>query len=173
MALKVGINGFGRIGRLTLRAILEKYPNDIEVVAINDLADPHTNAHLFKWDSTYGPFKGEAKSDDKDIIINGKQLRSFASKDPTEIDWSSVGAQIVLESTGLFTDRDGAAKHLKGTVKKVVISAPAKGEDLTLCLGVNDSLYDPASHHVISNASCTTNCLAPMGKVLVDKFGVE
>jgi glyceraldehyde 3-phosphate dehydrogenase len=173
MALKVGINGFGRIGRLTLRAILEKYPNEIQVVGINDLADSKTNAHLFEWDSTFGPFHGEVKAGDGTISIDGNSIRSFAEKDPAAIDWAGVGAQIVLESTGIFTDRDGAAKHLGSTVKKVIISAPAKGEDLTLVMGVNDSAYDPANHHVISNASCTTNCLGPMAKVLVDSFGVE
>ncbi|MDQ2986856.1 MAG: type I glyceraldehyde-3-phosphate dehydrogenase [Armatimonadota bacterium] len=171
--IRVGINGFGRIGRLTLRAILQKYPNEIEVVGINDLTDPKTNAHLFKYDSIFGPFNGEAKFDEDEIIIDGKKLRSFASKDPAAIDWASTGAQVVLESTGVFTDREGAGKHLGSTVKKVIISAPAKGEDLTLVLGVNDEKYEPANHHVISNASCTTNCIAPMTKVLVDSFGIE
>lgn len=152
---------------------MEKYPGEIEVVAINDLTDPRTNAHLFKWDSTYGPFKGEAKFDEDEIFINGKAMRSFAAKDPAEIDWAGVGAQVVIESTGIFTDKEKAQKHLGSTVKKVIISAPAKGEDLTLVLGVNDSAYIPDKHHIISNASCTTNCLAPMAKVLVDSFGVE
>ncbi|HWP30744.1 MAG TPA: type I glyceraldehyde-3-phosphate dehydrogenase [Fimbriimonadales bacterium] len=173
MAVKVGINGFGRIGRLTLRAILEKYPNDIEVVAINDITDPKTNAHLFQWDSTYGPFCGETKAGENDIYINGKCIRSFAFKDPAEIDWSSEGVEIVLEASGKFTDRENAQKHLRGSVKKVIISAPAKGEDLTVVLGVNEDMYDPAKHSVISNASCTTNCLAPMAKVLLDSFGIE
>jgi glyceraldehyde 3-phosphate dehydrogenase len=171
--VRVGINGFGRIGRLTLRAILEKYPNEIEVVGINDLTDPRTNAHLFKYDSTFGAFKGDAKFEDDEIIIEGKKMRSFASKNPAEIDWASTGAQVVLESTGIFTDRDKAAVHLGETVKKVIISAPAKGDDFTLVLGVNDDGYDHANHHVISNASCTTNCIAPMTKVLVDNFGIE
>jgi len=171
--IRVGINGFGRIGRLTLRAILEKYPNEIEVVGINDLTDAKTNAHLFKYDSTFGTFKGEAKFDDDEIFVNGKRMRSFASKDPAAIDWASTGAQVVLESTGIFTSRDDAAKHLGETVKKVIISAPAKGEDLTVVLGVNEDKYDPASHHVISNASCTTNCIAPLAKVLQDSFGIE
>ena len=171
--IRVGINGFGRIGRLTLRAILDKYPNEIEVVGINDLTDPKTNAHLFKYDSTFGTFKGDASFDEDEIIINGKKMRSFASKDPGAIDWASTGAQVVLESTGIFTDRDKAAAHLGDTVKKVIISAPAKNDDLTLVLGVNDDQYDPAKHHVISNASCTTNCIAPMAKVLVDSFGIE
>lgn len=173
MALKVGINGFGRIGRLTLRAILEKYPDDIEVVAINDLGDPKANAHLFKYDSTYGKFNGEVRFDEDEIFICGKKIRSFKEKDPSAIDWSGVGAQIVLESTGVFTDREGASKHLQGTVKKVIISAPAKGEDFTVVMGVNEDKYNPGEHHVISNASCTTNCIAPMAKVMVDNFGVE
>lgn len=171
--IRVGINGFGRIGRLTLRAILEKYPNEIEVVGINDLTDPKTNAHLFKYDSTFGRFKGEAKFDEDEIFVNGKRMRSFASKDPAAIDWESTGAQVVLESTGIFTSREDAAKHLGGTVKKVVISAPAKNEDLTVVLGVNEDRYDPGAHHVISNASCTTNCIAPMAKVLQDSFGIR
>lgn len=173
MAVKVGINGFGRIGRLTLRAILEKCPNEIEVVAINDITDPRTNAHLFQWDSTYGPFRGETKAGENDIYINGKCIHSFAFKDPAEIDWSSEGVEIVLEASGKFTDRESAQKHLRGSVKKVIISAPAKGEDLTVVLGVNEDMYDPAKHSVISNASCTTNCLAPMAKVLLDSFGIE
>lgn len=173
MATKVGINGFGRIGRLTTRAIIEKYDAEIEVVAINDLTDPRTNAHLFKWDSTYGPFRGEAKFDEDEIFINGEKVRSFAEKDPAAIDWSSLGVQVVIESTGKFTDREGAAKHLGGSVKKVIISAPAKGEDATLVLGVNDEIYDPQKHDVISNASCTTNCIAPMAKVLQDSFGID
>ncbi|MGI8922884.1 MAG: type I glyceraldehyde-3-phosphate dehydrogenase [Fimbriimonadales bacterium] len=173
MAIKVGINGFGRIGRLTFRAIQDKYPGEIEVVGINDLADPKTNSHLFKWDSTYGPYKGEAKFDEDEIMVDGKRVRSFKEKDPAAIDWANVGAQIVVEATGIFTDRDRAAKHLGDTVKKVIISAPAKGEDFTVVLGVNEDKYDPATHHVVSNASCTTNCIAPMTKVLVDKFGIE
>lgn len=173
MPIKVGINGFGRIGRLTFRAITDKYPGKIQVVGINDLADPMTNAHLFKWDSTYGPYKGEAKFDEDEIMVDGKEVRSFKEKDPAAIDWASVGAQVVLEATGIFTDRDSASGHLGDTVKKVIISAPAKGEDLTMVLGVNEDKYDPATHHVVSNASCTTNCIAPMTKVLVDKFGIE
>lgn len=173
MSVKVGINGFGRIGRLTARAIMQEYQGVLEVVAVNDLSDPETNAHLFKWDSTYGPFEGEVSSDGNALIVNEKEIRSFAEKDPSSIDWSSLGVEVVVESTGVFTDRDGAAKHLGGTVKKVVISAPAKGEDATLVLGVNDETYDPANHHVISNASCTTNCIAPMCKVLNDAFGIE
>lgn len=173
MSVKVGINGFGRIGRLTARAIMQEYQGVLEVVAVNDLSDPKTNAHLFKWDSTYGPYKGEVSSEANALIVDKKEIRSFAEKDPSSIDWSALGVEVVVESTGVFTDRDGAAKHLGGTVKKVVISAPAKGEDATLVLGVNDETYDPANHHVISNASCTTNCIAPMCKVLDDAFGIE
>ncbi|GIV02492.1 MAG: glyceraldehyde-3-phosphate dehydrogenase [Fimbriimonadales bacterium] len=173
MAIRVGINGFGRIGRLTLRAALERAPESVEVVAINDLADPKTNAHLFRYDSTYGPFQGEAHFDEDEIFINGKRIRSFACPDPAEIEWGSAGVEVVVESTGRFTERDAAAKHLRDSVKKVIISAPAKGEDVTLVLGVNNDAYDPANHHIISNASCTTNCLAPLAKVLLDRFGIE
>ena len=173
MAVKVGINGFGRIGRLSMRAMLAKFPNDIEVVAINDLVDPKTNAHLFKWDTTYGPFEGDVSAADGAIVVNGKSIKSFQEKDPAAIDWNGVGADIVVESTGFFTDAEKAKAHLGGSVKKVIISAPAKNEDATIVLGVNDDAYDPAKHHVISNASCTTNCLGPVAKVLVDNFGIE
>lgn len=173
MPVKVGINGFGRIGRLTLRAILNKYPNDIEVVAVNDLADPNTNAFLFKWDSNYGEFNGEVASEGSDFVVNGKKIAVFSEKDPAQIPWGSVGAQIVIESTGFFTDATKAVAHKKDTVKKVIISAPAKNEDKTFVLGVNEKDYDPAKHHVISNASCTTNGLAPVAKVCNDVFGIE
>ncbi|MCG9896202.1 MAG: type I glyceraldehyde-3-phosphate dehydrogenase, partial [Fimbriimonadaceae bacterium] len=173
MAIKVGINGFGRIGRLSLRTILERYPNDIEVVAVNDLTAPATNAYLFKHDTVYGTFPGEVTSDGDGFFINGREIRVFQEKDPAAIDWSSTGAQVVLESTGFFTDATKANAHLGGTVKKVVISAPAKNEDLTVVLGVNDGVYDPAKHHVISNASCTTNGLAPVAKVLHERFGID
>ncbi len=173
MAVKVGINGFGRIGRLSMRAMLAKFPKDIEVVAINDLVDPKTNAHLFKWDTTYGPFEGDVSAADGAIVVNGKSIKSFQERDPAAIDWNGVGADIVVESTGFFTDAEKAKAHLGGSVKKVVISAPAKNEDATIVLGVNDDAYDPAKHHVISNASCTTNCLGPVAKVLVDNFGIE
>ncbi|KAA0228095.1 MAG: Glyceraldehyde-3-phosphate dehydrogenase [Fimbriimonadales bacterium] len=173
MATKVGINGFGRIGRLTLRALLETSTDDIEVVAVNDITDPQTNAHLFRYDSTYGRFNGSAQFDEDEIVINGQRIRSFKSPDPASIDWNSVGTEVVVEATGRFTDRETAGQHLGGSVKKVVISAPAKGEDVTLVLGVNDDAYDPLQHHVVSNASCTTNCLAPMAKVLLDSFGIE
>lgn len=173
MPVKVGINGFGRIGRLTLRTILSRYPNDIEVVAVNDLTDVKTNAHLFKWDSTYGPFEGTVDTDGNDFVVNGKKITVFAERDPGAIAWGSVGADIVIESTGLFTDATKAAAHRNGGAKKVIISAPAKKEDITIVLGVNQDKYDPAVHHVISNASCTTNGLAPIAKVLNDRFGIE
>jgi glyceraldehyde 3-phosphate dehydrogenase len=173
MAVKVGINGFGRIGRLTLRTILERYPNDIDVVAVNDLTDNKTNAHLFKWDSTYGPFNGEVEAQEDHIVVNGKKIAVFAERSPADIHWDTVGADIVIESTGLFTDATKAVAHREHGVKKVIISAPAKKEDLTIVLGVNETVYDPAKHHVISNASCTTNGLAPVAKVLNDRFGIE
>jgi glyceraldehyde 3-phosphate dehydrogenase (phosphorylating) len=171
MAIKVGINGFGRIGRNVVRAGLNN-PN-IEFVAVNDLTDTNTLVHLLKYDSTLGPLHGDVKADGGDIVLNGKNIKVFATKDPAQIDWPGVGAQVVVESTGHFTDAKEAAKHLRGSVKKVIISAPAKNEDVTLVLGVNDAAYDPAKHNVISNASCTTNCLAPVVKVLHEKFGIE
>ena len=171
MATKVGINGFGRIGRNVVRAGLHN-PN-IEFVAANDLTDTKTLAHLLKYDSILGPLHGDVKLEADAIVVNGKRIKIFATKDPAEIDWSSVGAQVVVESTGRFTDAKDAVKHLRGSVKKVIISAPAKNEDITIVLGVNDSAYDPAKHNVISNASCTTNCLAPVVKVLYEKFGIE
>ncbi len=171
MAIKVGINGFGRIGRNVVRAGLNN-PN-IEFVAANDLTDTKTLAHLLKYDSTLGQLDAEVKAEADGIVINGKKIKIFAIKDPAEIDWSSVGAEIVVESTGRFTDKADASKHLRGTVKKVIISAPAKNEDVTLVLGVNDAAYDASKHNVISNASCTTNCLAPVVKVLQAKFGIE
>lgn len=172
MAVQVGINGFGRIGRLSLRAILEQYPNDIEVVALNDLVDAKTNAHLFKYDSNYGVFEGEVGYEDKDIVINGKKITVFSEKDPANIPWSDEKVDIVLESTGFFTDAEKAKAHLKGTVKKVIISAPAKNEDRTIVMGVNEDMYDPKTDNIVSNASCTTNCLAPFAKVINDKFGI-
>ena len=173
MAIRVAINGFGRIGRQSLKAMLDRHPNDIEVVGINDITDTETNAHLFRYDSTYGRFPGKVEVADNDLIVEGKRIKVFAEKDPAQIPWSDVGAQLVVESTGFFTDGPKAAAHLKGTVKKVIISAPAKGEDITIVLGVNQDKYDPAKHHVISNASCTTNCLAPAAKVIFDTFGIE
>ena len=173
MAVKVGINGFGRIGRLSLRAMLEKYPNEIEVVAINDLFDSKTNAHLFKYDTNYGPWKGEVKAEEGAIVIDGKKISVYAEKDPAAIPWQNHGVEVVVESTGIFTDATKAAAHMHDTVKKVIISAPAKNEDITIVMGVNDNLYDPAKHNIVSNASCTTNCLAPFAKVLQDSFGIE
>jgi glyceraldehyde 3-phosphate dehydrogenase len=173
MAIRVGINGFGRIGRQSLKAMIDRHPDDIEVVGINDITDTETNAHLFRYDSTYGRFPGGVEVVDNDIVIEGKRIKVFAQKEPSEIPWSDIGAQLVVESTGFFTDGPKAAAHLKGTVKKVIISAPAKGEDITIVLGVNQDTYDPARHHIISNASCTTNCLAPAAKVIFDTFGIE
>jgi len=173
VAVKVGINGFGRIGRLSLRAILEKYPKDIEVVALNDLVDAKTNAHLFKYDSNYGNFCGDVSSEEKAIVINGKKITVYAEKDPAMIPWGEMGVDIVLESTGFFTDATKAKAHVRDSVKKVIISAPAKNEDVTIVLGVNDEAYDPKAHTVISNASCTTNCLGPVAKVIQDTFGIQ
>jgi glyceraldehyde 3-phosphate dehydrogenase len=173
MATRVGINGFGRIGRQTLKAILERHPNEIDVVAINDITDTGTNAHLFRYDSTYGRFQGDVEVAGNDLVINGKRITVFSQRDPGQIPWGDAGAQIVIESTGLFTDGEKARAHLHDTVRKVIISAPAKQEDITLVLGVNDSAYDPAKHNIISNASCTTNCLAPAAKVINDTFGIE
>lgn len=172
MAVKVGINGFGRIGRLSLRAMLEKYPGDMEVVAINDLFDAKTNAHLFKYDTNYGPWKGEVKPADGAIIIDGKKIAVYAEKDPAAIPWQNHGVDVVVESTGAFTDATKASAHIHDSVKKVIISAPAKNEDATIVMGVNEDIYDPAKSNVISNASCTTNCLAPVAKVMQDSFGI-
>jgi glyceraldehyde 3-phosphate dehydrogenase len=174
MAIRVGINGFGRIGRQSLKAMLDRYPTQIEVVAVNDLTDTETNAHLFRYDSTYGRFDGKVEvTDDNDISINGKQIKVFQQRDPAQIPWSDVGAEIVIESTGFFTDAEKAKAHLRDGVKKVIISAPAKGEDITIVLGVNEDKYDAAKHNIISNASCTTNCLAPAAKVIQDAYGIE
>lgn len=173
MAVRIGINGFGRIGRLTLRAILDRHPDTVEVVAINDLTDVRTNAHLFQWDSTYGPFAGEVSSEENAFSVNGRKITVFSEREPGAIRWDTVGADIVVESTGRFTDATKAVAHREHGVKKVVISAPAKKEDLTVVLGVNEQTYDPARHHVISNASCTTNGLAPIAKILNDRFGIE
>jgi len=171
MAVKVGINGFGRIGRNVVRAALGR--NDVEFVAVNDLTDTKTLAHLLKYDSVLGQLHEEITHDADSITVGGKKIKVFAIKDPAELDWSSVGAQVVVESTGRFTDAKDASKHLRGTVKKVIISAPAKNEDITIVLGVNDKMYDPAKHNIISNASCTTNCLAPVAKVLDDNWGIQ
>ncbi|HWB85529.1 MAG TPA: type I glyceraldehyde-3-phosphate dehydrogenase [Bryobacteraceae bacterium] len=171
MAVKVGINGFGRIGRNVVRAGLGR--KDIEFVAVNDLTDTKTLAHLLKYDSVLGPLHEDIQTEEDSITIDGTKIKVFAQKDPALLDWSSVGAQIVVESTGRFTDAKEACKHIRGTVKKVIISAPAKNEDVTIVLGVNDNMYDASKHNVISNASCTTNCLGPVVKVLYDKFGIQ
>src|SRR6266853_5446978 len=171
MAVKVGINGFGRIGRNVFRAALGN--PEIEFVAVNDLTSPATLAHLLKYDSILGNLHHTITAGDDFISVDGKKLKVYAERDPAKLDWSSVGAQVVIESTGHFTDAAKAKAHLQGTVKKVIISAPATNEDLTVVLGVNDAAYDPKAHHVISNASCTTNCLAPVVKVLHEKVGIE
>src|SRR5438132_1182624 len=173
MATRVGINGFGRIGRQSLKAILERYPRELEVVAINDITDTKTNAHLLKYDSTYGRYPGEVEATADSLIVNGHTVKVLSQRDPAQIPWADLGIEIVIESTGLFTDASKAAAHLQGGAKKVIISAPAKGEDLTMVLGVNEDMYDPARHNIISNASCTTNCLAPAAKVINDTFGIE
>src|SRR5947208_10436599 len=173
MTVKVGINGFGRIGRQVFKAIRERHPQDLEVVAINDLMDSKTNAHLLKHDTNYGRYPGTIEVGDGELIVDKKPVKVFAERDPAAIKWGEVGADIVIESTGFFTDASKAAAHLQGGAKKVIISAPAKGEDLTMVLGVNDYMYDPAKHNIISNASCTTNCLAPAAKVINDSFGIE
>ena len=171
MAIKIGINGFGRIGRMFLRAALTK--KEVEVVAVNDITDAPTLAHLLKYDSIHGVLKHEVKAEGGHIFLDGKQLTVLAERDPGKLPWGKLGVQVVVESTGLFTARDKAALHLSAGAKKVVISAPADGVDVTLCLGVNQDTYDPKKHDVISNASCTTNCLAPVAKVLNDSFGVQ
>ena len=173
MATRIGINGFGRIGRLVLRAMTSRHPDKIEVAAVNDLTDAETNAYLFKYDTNYGAYPGEVQAVDGGLSVDGRSIRVFSERDPARIPWSELDVDLVVESTGIFTDADKAAGHLEGGAKKVVISAPAKGEDLTIVMGVNDHLYDAAKHKVVSNASCTTNCFAPMVKVLNDAFGVE
>ena len=173
MATKIAINGFGRIGRCIVRAMYERGITDLELVAINDLTDSKTLAHLLRYDSIHREFKGAAIGHtDKAVTIGGKTVQVLALKDPAELPWKALGVDVVLECTGLFTDREKAAGHLKAGAKRVLISAPAKGQDLTVVMGVNDHLYDPAKHHVISNGSCTTNCLAPIAKVMLDNFGV-
>lgn len=171
MAIKIGINGFGRIGRNVMRAILGD--PEIDFVAVNDLTDTKTLAHLLKYDSIMGNLEHDISAEGDTIRVDGDSFKVFSEKDPGAIDWESVGAEIVIESTGRFTKAEDAAKHLRGSVKKVIISAPAKGEDVTIVLGVNEHMYDPANHRVISNASCTTNCLAPVAKVIHEKFGIR
>jgi glyceraldehyde 3-phosphate dehydrogenase len=172
LATKIGINGFGRVGRLTLRAITQYHRGELDVVAINDLTDTKTNAHLFKWDSSYGPYGGEVGSTADAIVVDGRPVKVLAERDPANIKWKDLGVEIVIESTGLFTDASKAAAHRQGGAKKVLISAPAKNEDITIVLGVNEDKYDPEKHNIISNASCTTNCLAPVAKVLQQNFGI-
>ncbi len=173
MVTRIGINGFGRIGRQVLRATLERHPDKLSVAAINDLTDAKTNAHLLKYDSTYGRYPGTVEAADDALIVNGKEIKVLAERDPASLPWGDLGVDIVIESTGLFTDATRAADHVKAGAKKVIISAPAKGEDFMVVLGVNDDQYDPKRHHVMSNASCTTNSVAPMMKVLNDAFTVR
>lgn len=170
--VKVGINGFGRIGRNVFKSILNNYSEEIEVVGINDLTDPETLAHLLKYDSLYGKFNGTVEATDTSIIVNGKEIRIFAERDPKNIPWGKQGAEIVIESTGFFTDAEKAKAHIEAGAKKVLISAPAKNEDITIVMGVNEDKYDSSKHNIISNASCTTNCLAPFAKVLDENFGI-
>ena len=172
MATRIGINGFGRIGRNYLRALLDKGA-DLEVVVVNDLTDPQTLAHLLKYDSVFGRFQREVKVTDNGFSVDGADIRVTSERDPGAIPWSELGAEIVIESTGFFTKREGAEKHLAGGAKKVIVSAPAKGEDVTIVMGVNHEKYDPANHTIISNASCTTNCVVPLAKVLQDNWGIE
>ena len=172
MTTRVGINGFGRIGRQSLKAMIERAP-DVEVVAVNDLVDAEMNALLFKYDSTYGRYDGEVSAGDRSIIIDGREIAILAEKNPADLPWKDLGVDIVLESTGIFTSADKAGAHIAAGAQKVIISAPAKGEDITIVLGVNDDKYDPATHHIISNASCTTNCLAPAAKVVHDLVTIE
>ncbi len=173
MATKIGINGFGRIGRLTLRTINQYHSGKLEVVAINDLTDTKTNAHLLKWDSTYGRYPGTVEATEDSIIVDSKEIRVLSERNPGNIPWPDYGVDIVIESTGLFTDGSKAVAHRRGSVKKVIISAPAKNEDITVVLGVNEDQYVPTQHNIISNASCTTNCIAPVVKVLHQSFGIS
>ncbi len=173
MTMKIGINGFGRIGRLVLRATNSQHPDELEVAAINDLTDAKTNAHLLKYDTAYGPYPGSVEASNGDLVVDGRSIRVFSEREPARIPWSEMDVDVVVESTGIFTNADQASAHLEGGAKKVVISAPARGEDLTVVLGVNGHLYDAEKHKIISNASCTTNCFATMVKVIHDAFGVE
>ena len=173
MSTKVAINGFGRIGRLALRAMLERHKQELTVVAVNDMADLQTNAHLFRYDSTYGIFPGQIEIGEGVLKINGWEIKVLNQKDPSRLPWRALGVDIVIESTGVFTDGDHVRAHLESGANKVIITAPATNEDITLVLGVNDSAYNPDKHHIVSNASCTTNCLAPVTKVLQEVFGIE
>jgi glyceraldehyde 3-phosphate dehydrogenase len=172
MATRIGINGFGRIGRQVFKALWEYYGDEIEVAGINDLTDNETLAHLLQYDSNYGEIDADVEATGDSLVVDGVEIKAFAERDPSKLPWADLGAEIVIESTGFFTDADKASAHRSAGAKKVIISAPAKGEDITICLGVNHDAYDPALHHIISNASCTTNCLAPVAKVLNDKFGI-
>jgi glyceraldehyde 3-phosphate dehydrogenase len=172
MAIRVGINGFGRIGRQVLKAMRDTYKDSIDIVAFNDLGDLETMAHLFRYDSTYGRYNGKVEVNGDTLVVDGDSIKALSAKDPAAIPWGDLGVDIVIESTGIFTDRDQAAKHLQGGAKKVIISAPAKKEDITIVLGVNEDKYDPTNHHIVSNASCTTNCLAPAAKVVHDKYNI-
>jgi glyceraldehyde 3-phosphate dehydrogenase len=173
VATRIGINGFGRIGRQVFKAIYELHGDDLEIVAANDLGDPHTMAHLLKYDSTYGRFEGDIELSDGGIVVNGHELKLLAERDPAKLPWGDLGVDIVIESTGFFTDATKAKAHRDAGAKKVIISAPANNEDITIVLGVNDDQYDPDQHHIVSNASCTTNCLAPVAKTLHDAIGIE
>jgi glyceraldehyde 3-phosphate dehydrogenase len=172
MATKVGINGFGRIGRLALKALIQRCDGKAEVAAVNDLTDARTNAHLFKYDSNYGIYPGKVEAKDDAILVDGRQIKVLAEREPARIPWGDYGVEIVIESTGLFTQASKAAAHLQGGARKVIISAPAKEEDISIVLGVNEEKYDPAKHRIISNGSCTTNCIAPVVKVLNQNFGI-
>lgn len=173
MPVNVAINGFGRIGRQVAKAILDYYPDDLNLVAVNDLDDAATFAHLFKYDTNYGKYEGEVAAVDGNLVIDGHLVQLLQERNPAALPWQELDVDVVVESTGLFTDREKAALHLQAGAKKVIISAPARGEDVTICLGVNEAVYDPARHHVLSNASCTTNCLAPAAKVVNDTFGIK
>jgi glyceraldehyde 3-phosphate dehydrogenase len=173
MTTRIGINGFGRIGRQVLRATMERHPDELEVVVVNDLADPKSNAHLFKYDTNFGRYPGTVEATDGAIVVDGQAIRSVSERDPAKLPWGELGVDIVVESTGFFTNAEKAAAHIEAGAKKVIISAPATNEDKTLVLGVNESEYDPKSHHVVSNASCTTNCVAQLVKVLHDSFGIK
>ena len=173
MTTRIGINGFGRIGRQVTRSILERHSDELEIVAVNDLTDTETNAHLFKYDTNYGRYPGTVEASDGHVVVDGRPIKVFSERDPAKIPWDDLGVQLVIESTGFFTNAQQAAGHLQGGAKKVIISAPAKGDDLTVVMGVNENKYDPSQHTVVSNASCTTNCVAPLVKVLNDTFGIS
>ena len=173
MPTRIGINGFGRIGRQVTRAVIERHSDKLEVAAVNDLADARTNAHLFKYDTTYGIYPGSVEAQNSSLVVDGKNIRVFSERDPGNIPWAELGVEVVVESTGFFTDAEKASSHIKGGAKKVIITAPARNDDITLVLGVNDDRYDASKHHIVSNASCTTNCFAPMVKVLHDSFSVQ